>query len=862
MRVLIALVAAVATPLPALTAGSPALDACDARVRASPGDPLSYYCYLEAVRAGAPRDDAVRRLEEILSIDRGRHRALLILGMLVSGRRNTEAESLLREAVDGMEADDDHHGVVYGALSLSFLLGQAGRLVEAESMLNRAVAAAEASGDRDLRANVWAEQALLARRRADYDRSLHLYRQARTAVFPDGPAWLRANVLNGIGWLEWYFGDLRAAMATYRSEAEIREAELGGEGAPAARFNLAFLAMALVDRGEYPRGECEPLIEEALEAAIETRDPASEGHARLLRARILPAGPAAEECRRAIELARRAGDVSLKWNAMGELASRELEIDASNDGQAFALVDTVITEARRAGIPHEVSYALQRRAELATRAWPRDEALAAWEVCLDTVESVGARQQEDLARAYTLSHWSEPYHRAIDLLLEGPAGSAPRDADLEKAFRTMERRRARSLRVTLAHRGVVPPGRPGNRYPTLDEVRGALGEREVMLVYDVTVASDGASWLFVITRDGVELRRLPGSRTLDDAISVFEGLVRSEDSLVARAAADLAATVLGGSLGEETDLFDTILLIPDGPLHRLPFAALRERPDAEPLGTRVRIDVVPSVALWMAWGEEAPRRGANGVLSLADPDPSVRAAGSFRDARATPSRLPNAREEARGIARALGGNNRVLAGREASEWALKNADLASFRLLHLAAHAVVDDAHPERSAVLLAPGSEHEDGMLRLDEIAALDLDDQVVLLSACRGASGPVVGGEGILGLARAFLQAGARAVLANRWPYRDDHAAALTLAISRELGRGSRLGEALTAARRARAASGAPLGSWAGVTLIGDGTITLAERGGSFGIVAAWVLIAAAAALGVKSSFVVLRTKRKTKT
>jgi len=120
------------------------------------------------------------------------------------------------------------------------------------------------------------------------------------------------------------------------------------------------------------------------------------------------------------------------------------------------------------------------------------------------------------------------------------------------------------------------------------------------------------------------------------------------------------------------------------------------------------------------------------------------------------------------------------------------------------------------------------------------------VLLSACSGASGPVVGGEGVLGLARAFLQGGARAVVANLWPYRDDHAAAMTGRLARELGRGASAGEALTRARRARAAAGAPAGSWAGVILIGDGSIVPVPGGrGSIDLLAAGALAVLAAGL-----------------
>ena len=74
-----------------------------------------------------------------------------------------------------------------------------------------------------------------------------------------------------------------------------------------------------------------------------------------------------------------------------------------------------------------------------------------------------------------------------------------------------------------------------------------------------------------------------------------------------------------------------------------------------------------------------------------------------------------------------------------------------------------------------------------------------------------PVIEGEGVMGLARAFLLAGARAVVANRWPYSDADAFRLTGVLTEEIGRGASIGDALTAARRAQVASGGSIASWA---------------------------------------------------
>jgi CHAT domain-containing protein len=167
----------------------------------------------------------------------------------------------------------------------------------------------------------------------------------------------------------------------------------------------------------------------------------------------------------------------------------------------------------------------------------------------------------------------------------------------------------------------------------------------------------------------------------------------------------------------------------------------------------------------------------------------------------------------------LAGGSRMVAGAEATERFLKTTDLSTYRMLHLAAHAVVDEQHPERSAVLLAPGAGDEDGLLQAREIVNLDLHGRVVILSACSSASGTVLEGEGVMGLARAFFQAGAVGVVGGLWPLRDQEAAQLVNDMATELGRGASIGAALAGARRAAIRAGAPASAWAGLVVLGDG-------------------------------------------
>ena len=262
--------------------------------------------------------------------------------------------------------------------------------------------------------------------------------------------------------------------------------------------------------------------------------------------------------------------------------------------------------------------------------------------------------------------------------------------------------------------------------------------------------------------------------------------------------------------------------------------------------SRYEFTYTPSITLWARSRERGARRGKSpAVLAFADPDLGVTTEGEMRDGEARPGgmaleRLPHASQEARTLLRRLGGRGQVLDGPAATEEAVKRADLSEYDVLHFAAHAVVDRARPERSAVVLARGDGTDDGLLRMGEIAGLDLDGQLVILGACRSASGRLVDGEGMLGLSRAFFQAGARTVVGSVWPLRDDETAELVDEFARKLGSGLSVAAALAETRRGRIAAGDPPAAWAGLVVLGDGDLVLTEGSPRFPLWS-WILVPA---------------------
>jgi CHAT domain-containing protein len=179
----------------------------------------------------------------------------------------------------------------------------------------------------------------------------------------------------------------------------------------------------------------------------------------------------------------------------------------------------------------------------------------------------------------------------------------------------------------------------------------------------------------------------------------------------------------------------------------------------------------------------------------------------------------------------LSSRSRVYLEREATEETLKHAGLEHYRYVHLATHGIVDQKHARLSGLLLMgrEGST-EDGVLRLAEIYNLPLNADLVVLSACETGLGQLARGEGVIGLTRGFLYAGASSVLVSLWQVADVTTAALMADFYREVLTGKPRTQALREAKlkaiRRDPESAKPY-SWASFVLIGeDGDTPGAER------------------------------------
>ena len=378
--------------------------------------------------------------------------------------------------------------------------------------------------------------------------------------------------------------------------------------------------------------------------------------------------------------------------------------------------------------------------------------------------------------------------------------------------------------------------------PDLPEVQALLAPDQALLSFQLWDGESslrspleiGTSWLILITYDTVRAIALTHRKDLRGRVEILEGLFSAREVQTAsavKASARLYDDLLREALTTLPDEIHRLVIIPDDALFRCPFGGLRASEDDPPIGSRFEISIVPSAAVWVHL-KDASRKAfverRSAALILSDPaigdreeeSPGSRVGDPWEEGlRLVP--LRHADREARSLKRVAGAGSLVLSGVDASESTLKNTPLGTFGIVDLVTHAVVDEEQPERSAILLAPGSEDEDGFLQVREIPDLDLDGQLVILSSCRSSSGRILGGEGAQSLARAFLEAGAGAVLASLWPLEDEEASVLFSSFSKALGRGRSVAGALSVAQRDAIDAGMPTAAWAGLVVLGDGDL-----------------------------------------
>lgn len=305
------------------------------------------------------------------------------------------------------------------------------------------------------------------------------------------------------------------------------------------------------------------------------------------------------------------------------------------------------------------------------------------------------------------------------------------------------------------------------------------------------------SFAWLISRETVGFEILPGRREIEGKVREYvndlsvapANLYLQSKIAKQRGNAGELFTTLFGKLANQLRADSKLIVIPDGVLNHLPYESLVHH--GRYLIEDHQISYLPSASL-IELLRQPPKSasepdGQMDLLAFGDPVFQQQSKTSLsRKLPATPSainrrawgrdmtnlsRLPRTRDEVEYIASLIPKERqRLYVGKDSTEKAFKQEALSKYKWIHLATHSLIDERTPGRSAVVLALDENNaEDGFLRATEIADLDLNCDLVVLSACETGRGQLLSGEGIIGLSRSFFIAGARSTVVSQWAVSD---------------------------------------------------------------------------------------------
>lgn len=361
------------------------------------------------------------------------------------------------------------------------------------------------------------------------------------------------------------------------------------------------------------------------------------------------------------------------------------------------------------------------------------------------------------------------------------------------------------------------------RYPAYDEMSRPTAWnlqqiQEKILADDDTVLLEYSlghdrSYVWAVTRTSIHTYKLPAESEINNAAQkVYELLAsfdrKRSDELTA-AVQTLSGLVLAPVSAELNK--QHVIVVADGALNYIPFQILSPSNTSDPLVASAEVVNAPSASiLGQLRGETAERRApAKVLLAFGDPvfvtnfaqhsdsGASVQVAAlhptetdrwpqalrdidvsgdSFNPAAIEP--LFYATRELANLRQVAGPETSISTGFDATRESLASADLSQYAILHFATHGVLNPKRPEISGLFLSMidrEGKAQNGFVGLQDIYRLHAPVDLVVLSACRTGLGKDVRGEGLIGLTRGFMYAGASSVMASLWKVDDEATAEL---------------------------------------------------------------------------------------
>ena len=387
--------------------------------------------------------------------------------------------------------------------------------------------------------------------------------------------------------------------------------------------------------------------------------------------------------------------------------------------------------------------------------------------------------------------------RALRSRERDPATTAELEGQQEAILRELDSLAAQIRQESPSYAALTEP-----RPLSVAEIQQLLDPETVLLSFAL---GEARSYLWWVTTDGFASFELPPRSQIEASARRFRGLVGTFDVAARREGlreSEALGELLLGPVAAQLDR-RRIAIVADGALHYVPFGALRLPPSPDSVGgqeprtlllERHEIVYLPSASTLAALrqGEARRRPAAKWLAVFADPvfeadDPRITAAADEASAplpgqlvrgadSGTPvprfARLRATRREAEAISKLATAEVAVALDFEANRRRVLDATLADYHIVHFATHGVIDSEHPARSGLALSlvdRVGRPQEGFLGLRDIYNLRLGADLVVLSGCQTALGRQLRGEGLVGLTRGFMYAGAKRVVASLWQVED---------------------------------------------------------------------------------------------
>jgi len=423
----------------------------------------------------------------------------------------------------------------------------------------------------------------------------------------------------------------------------------------------------------------------------------------------------------------------------------------------------------------------------------RQAAGRAYAQALDTVDTVRAKFRSEEFKMGLFS--------SVQTVFDGATAFYADEEETARAFDVGERSRSRALLDEVRQRARLPE----DMTQTLDvaEVQHLLAPDESVVQF---YALPDQLLVWVVDTRQIRMHRIPvGRDNLQRLVQAFRDAVAGGRTSVVGGADALGAALLGPlDLPEGARL----IVVPHGPLHYLPFQALRLH--GEYLIERHPISIAPSISIAVGLARHTPR-AASTAAAFGNP----RVGDEYE--------LPGAAREATDVA-AFFDKGRAYTGAAATKTEFIGAS-AHAPIVHVAAHAQADQVDPLYSRILLA-NENGQRNFLEAHEINALDLSgNSLVTLSACESGLGRVALGDEVLGFPRSFLAAGSSTLIASFWPVSDDAAELLMRTLYKALAQGTDVQRAMQAGQLAvlRTPGRSHPFFWAPFNVIGNWRLTV---------------------------------------